>query len=167
MPVTFYGKWSLDVVGNVGEFDQRVRIVGSIASDGTVSGAIGTQVADIDGASWNVFLERSSDGGATWQPNLVQRIPSVTPTDGLIVTLFGDDSIVAPQDSDVTVQFVYLNLQVNPPGPQPPYSYTLPPGDFRPMRPPMPCPCCCRHPCTCYQRDCFTRSPVRVPLRRC
>jgi hypothetical protein len=149
MPVTFYGKWSLDVVGNVGEFDQRVRIVGSVASDGSVSGAVGTQVAAIDGNGWNAFLERSSDGGATWQPNLIQRIPSVTQQDGLIVTLYGDDSVVAPQDSDVTVQFVYLNLLVNPPGPQPPYSFTLPPGQFWPMPPPKPCPCCCKCPCAC------------------
>jgi hypothetical protein len=150
MPITFYGKWSLEVVGNVGEFDQRVRIVGSVAGDGSVSGAVGTQVAAIDGDGWNVFLERSSDGGTTWLPNLVQRIPSVTQKDGLIVTLYGDDSVVPPKDSDITVQFVYLNQQVNPPGPQPPYSFTLPPGDFWPMPPPKLCPCCCKHPCVCH-----------------
>jgi hypothetical protein len=149
MPVTFYGKWSLDVIGNVGEFDQRVRIVGSIASDGSVSGAVGTQLAEIDGASWEVFLERSSDSGTTWLPNVIQRVPSVTQTDGLIVTLFGDDSIVPPQDSDVTVKFVYLNRQVNPVGPQPPYSFTLPPGQFWPMPPPKLCTCCCKHSCCC------------------
>jgi hypothetical protein len=160
MPVTFYGSWSLDVVGNVGEFEQRVRIVGSIASDGSVSGSVGTQLAEIDGDSWEVFLERSSDGGATWLPNLVQRVPSVTPKDGLIVTLFGDDSIVPPQDSDVTVQFVYLNLQVNPPGPQPepPFNFTLPPGQFLPMPPPKLCSCCCVHPCSCQVR----KSPKRA-----
>jgi hypothetical protein len=158
MPITFYGKWSLDVIGNVGEFDQRVRIMGSVASDGSVSGAVGTRVAEIDGDGWNVFLERSSDGGVTWLPNVVQRIPSVTPKDGLIITLFGDDAIVPPQDSDVTVQFVYLNQQVNPPGPtQPPYSFTLPPGQFWPKRPPEPCPCCCKCPCTCR----VTKTPKR------
>jgi hypothetical protein len=150
MPVIFYGQWSLDVIGNVGEFQQRLRIAGSIASDGTVAGTVGTQLAAIDGAGWNVFMERSADGGATWLPNLVQRLPSVTPTDGLIVTLYGDDSVVAPQDSDVTVQLVYLNRQVNPTGPTPPpYSYTLPPGQFWPMPPPRTCPCCCKCPCSC------------------
>jgi hypothetical protein len=44
MPVTFYGKWSLDVIGNVGDFDQRVRIVGSAASDGSVSGAVSVRL---------------------------------------------------------------------------------------------------------------------------
>jgi hypothetical protein len=153
MPATFYGKWSLDVIGNVGEFEQRLRIVGSVASDGTVAGTVGTQVAAIDGDGWNVFMERSSDGGTNWDLNLIQRIPSVTPKDGLIVTLFGDDSVVAPQDSDVTVKFVYLNAQVNPPGPaQPPYSYTLPPGQFWPQLPPPVCPCCCQCPCACHQK---------------
>jgi hypothetical protein len=154
MPATFYGKWSLDVIGNVGEFLQRLRIVGSLASDGTVAGTVGTQLAEIDGSGWNVFMERSSDGGVTWLPNVIQRIPSVNPKDGLIVTLYGDDAVVPPLDSDVSVKFVYLNQQVNPPGPtQPPYSYTLPPGNFWPQRPPLVCPCCCKCPCCCHGRN--------------
>ena len=68
MPVTFYGKRSLDVVGNVNEFEERVRIVGSLASDGIVGGTVGTQVADIDGTSWDIFMERSGDGGALGRP---------------------------------------------------------------------------------------------------
>jgi hypothetical protein len=151
MPATFYGKWSLEVVGNVNEFKQRARIVGSIASDGVVDGTIGTQVASIDGEGWNVFLERSSDNGATWQTNVIQRVPSVTFPDGLIVTLFGDDGIVLPQDSDVSVKFVYRNPQVNPPCPfQPPFPFMLPPGQFRPPLPPRVCPCCCRYNCGCH-----------------
>jgi hypothetical protein len=108
-------------------------------------------VPEIDGAAWNIFLERSEDGGATWLPNIVQRIPSVTPQSGLIVTLYGDDSVVAPQDSDVSVQFVYLNPQVNPPGPvpDPPYHFTLPPDKFWPWPPALPCPSCCVIPCNC------------------
>jgi hypothetical protein len=66
MPITFYGKWSLEVIGNVEEFQQRLRIVGSVASDGIVDGTVGTRVAEIGGKAWNVFMERSSDGGATW-----------------------------------------------------------------------------------------------------
>jgi hypothetical protein len=137
MPVTFYGKWSLDVVGNVNEFQERVRIVGSLHSDGIVAGTVGTQVAEIDGTSYDIFMERSGDGGATWQANLIQRIPSVTPQDGLIVTLYADDSVVAPQDSDFIVKFKYLNTQVNPPGlSTPPFGFTLPPSSFVPPRPP-------------------------------
>jgi hypothetical protein len=161
MPATFYGQWSLEVVGNVDEFMQRVRIVGSIASDGIVAGAVGMQVAAIDGDGWNVFLERSSDNGATWQTNLIQRVPSVTFPDGLIVTLFGDDDIVLPQDSDVSVKFVYLNQQVNPPRPfQPPVPFTLPPSQFRPPLPPRVCPCCCQCPCGCHH-------PKKPKRRRC
>jgi hypothetical protein len=165
MPDTFYGKWSLEVIGNVGEFDQRMRIVGSIASDGIVAGTIGTTVPQIDGAGWNVFMERSADGGVTWQTNLVQRIPSVVPPVGLIVTLYGDDDIVPPLDSDITVRFVYLNPQVNPPG-VPPYNYTLPPGQFRPKRPPKVCPCCCQCECKCMRPVRKPRSPCAKTRRR-
>jgi hypothetical protein len=41
------------------------------------------------------------------------RIPSVTPQDGLIVTLYAD---VATENSASIVKFRYLNTQVNPPG---------------------------------------------------
>ena len=150
MPATFYGKWSLKVVGNVNEFKQRIRIVGSVDSDGVVDGALGTQVAAIDGDGWTAFLERSGDNGATWQANVIQRVPGVTFPDGLIVTLYGDDEVVPPQDADVAVQFVYLDPQVNPPRPaQPPFPFTVPPGQFRPPPPPRPCPCCYRCPCGC------------------
>jgi hypothetical protein len=136
MPVTFYGKWSLEVVGNVNEFEERMRIVGFLGGGSlatTVDGTVGTKVAAIDAPSWDVFMERSGDGGATWLPNLIQRIPSVTPQDGLIVTLYADDSVVAPENSDFIVKFKYLNTQVNPPGPStPPFAFTLPPSSFRP-----------------------------------
>src|SRR6516162_6498065 len=56
--ITFYGRWSLDVVGNVGEFPQRVLIAGSLASDGVIAATLGTIVPEIDGAAWDVFLER-------------------------------------------------------------------------------------------------------------
>jgi hypothetical protein len=152
MPTTFYGKWSLDVTANVGEFAQRVRIQGSLNTDGNLTAAIGAQIAAIDGAAWEVYLERSSDGGATWQENLVQRSPTVTLQNGLTVALYGDDSVVPPQDSDVTVQFVYLNLEVNPKPIPPPFNFTLPPGSFRPQLPPRRCECCCKVPCCCSPR---------------
>jgi hypothetical protein len=129
--MTFYGKWSFEVTGNTGEFHQRVRIQGSLNADGDLAAAVGAQISEIDGPAWNVHLERSRDGGVTWQENLVQRIPTVTPQDGLTVNLHGDDSVVAPQDSDVTVRFVYLDRQVNPKPVTPSFSFTLPPGSFR------------------------------------
>ena len=152
MPTTFYGKWSLDVTGNILEFAQRVRIQGSLNADGDLAASVGAQIAEIDGAAWQVFLERSRDGGATWQENLVQRIPTVTPQNGWTVTLYGDDSVVPPQDSDVTVQFVYLDPLVNPHPSPPPYNFTLPPGSFWPQRPPPLCECCCKAPCCCRPR---------------
>ena len=132
MPVTFYGKWSLEVVRNLHLFEERVRIVGSLASDGTVDGAVGTQVAAIDGTSWDIFMEERRILGV-WEPQLIFRIPSVTPQDGLIVTLYS----VPPQDGIFAVKFKYLNTQVNPPGPStPPFGFTLPPSSFRPPGPP-------------------------------
>jgi hypothetical protein len=148
MSFTFYGQWSLTVIGNIHEFLQRVVISGSIANDGPFPAPLGAQIANIDGASWQVSLERSADGGATWQENLLQSIPGVTPQQGLIVTLYGDDSVVPAADSDITVVFQYMNPVVNPPG-APPYPYTLPPGSFRPPRPCLKlpgcgCTCCCQ-----------------------
>ena len=167
MPVTFYGKWSLDVIGNVGEFPQRMVISGSISSDGIVSGAVGTQVAAVDGAAWTLTMQRSEDGGLTWIENLVQRIPSVTTSSGLIVTLYGDDSVVPPLDSDVTAQFAYLNPQVNPQGPvPPPYSYTLPAGQFWPMPPPRICRCCCESPLQLRRTQDAEANPLRVLKKR-
>jgi hypothetical protein len=167
MPTTFYGKWSLQVIGNVGEFGQRVRIQGSLNADGNLNAALGVQIAEIDGAAWIVWLERSGDGGATWQENLLQRIPTVTPQNGLTFTLYGDDSVVPPQDSDVTVQFVYLDQQVNPHPSPPGFNFTLPPGSFRPPRPLPLCDCCCRIPCICPPRAVKGRRCVRCcePLR--
>lgn len=152
MPTTFYGKWSLQVIGNVGEFGQRVRIQGSTNADGTLDAAIGAQIAEIDGAAWNVWLERTSDGGASWQDNIVQLIPTVTPQNGLTFTLYGDDAIVPAAASDVAVQFVYLNPKINPHPSPPGFSFTLPPGQFRPPRPLPLCECCSRAPCICPPR---------------
>jgi hypothetical protein len=152
MPAIFFGKWSLLVTGNVGEFDQRVRVLGSLNADGTHGAPIGAQIAAIDGAAWHVWLERSADGGATWQDNVVQRIPTVTPQNGLTVTLYGDDDTVPPLDSDVAVQFVYLDPAINPHPSPPGFGFTLPPGSFRPARPLPLCECCREVPCVCPPR---------------
>ena len=76
----------------------------------------------------------------------MQRIPTVTPQDGLTFTLYGDDSVVPPQDSDVTVRFVHFDRQINPHPSSPGFRLTLPPGTFRPPRPLPLCDCCCRAP---------------------
>jgi hypothetical protein len=137
MPVTFYGKWSLDVVqAGGGVFAHRFQIAGSLASDGIVPVTTGTQIAAIDGDSWEIIPEFSEDD-VTWTPGDVARFPGVTPQDGLIVTLAADQ---------FAVRFVYLNTQVNPQGPtQPPYSYTVPASQSLPQRPaPVSTRCGCR-----------------------
>ncbi len=171
MPSTFYGKWSLLVTGNnAPEFQQRVRIAGSLASDGPVPGMVGQQVAVIDGMSWDAYLEWSSDGGASWSQSKIARTPGVTPQYGLAVTLSADIfSAVLPlgggRHGNMTVnipdaldvQFGYLNPEVNPQGAYPPpFSFTLPSGSFYPQAPPLnqPAPCCCCGSlrCSCRHR---------------
>lgn len=164
MPVTFYGSWSLVVIGKNAAFEERVRIAGSTGSDGPVAGVVGQSVAEIDGASWQADMEWSSDGGANWYPSRVHRIPGVTSADGLIVTLYADDNTPEKGDgdfNDLIVQFVYLNRQVNPVGTVPPYSYTLPPSSFWPGRGGNRGSGRCRCECVC------TCRPKKRPKRPC
>jgi hypothetical protein len=161
MPVTFYGNWSFEVVGNVGEFPQRAVIAGSVASDGIVSGTIGTKIASIDGPSWTLTLQRSEDGGTTWKENIENPLPSVTPQNGWIVTVYGDDAVVPPQYADVSIKLVYLNPVVNPPPPIPGYSFTLPPQNFRPPSPVHPVPIC---ECECCRSKMCSCRKVRAPI---
>jgi hypothetical protein len=169
MPNTFYGKWSLKVsavndkvVGVSGTVQERIRIAGSQGSDGPIAGVVGNGIAAIDGTAWEVYMEWSNDGGATWSSNLVQRTPSVTPSDGLIVTLYAWQDLLLgpvpgttpPEGFNLVAQFVYLNRQVNPLGPnQPVHSFTLPASSFRPQRPAQGDSgrCCCECICTCHQ----------------
>src|SRR5262249_796450 len=120
----------------------------SSTDSGVKGGAMGgAQIAEIDGAAWNVSLERSGDDGATGQENLVQRVPTGTPQKGLALTLYGDDSVVPPQDSDVTVRFVHFDRQINPHPSSPGFRFILPPGSFRPLRPLPQYDSCCHPPC--------------------
>lgn len=158
MPITFYGKWSLLVIAKNAAFDERVSIAGSAGSDGPVAGVAGQTVAAIDGTAWQADMEWSSDGGASWYPSRIRRIPGVTAADGLIVTLYADDNTPDQGDgdfNDLIVQFIYLNRQVNPVGPGvPPYSFTLPQTSFWPQRGGggKPSPCGCECICTCRPR---------------
>ena len=151
MPVTFYGKWSLNVVAKNAAFQERVRIAGSAGSDGVVAGIAGQGIAAIDGSAWEAIMEWSSDG-TNWFPSRVHRIPGVTATEGLIVTLYADDNTEALGDgdfNDLIVQFVYLNPVVNPVGGTPPFSYTMPQSSFWPPRVHPRPRCECECVCTC------------------
>jgi hypothetical protein len=163
--VTFYGKWSLTVISKSASFQERVRISGSLASDGPVAGIAGQQVAAIDGASWDAYMEWSSDNGVTWYPSRIHRLPGVTPQNGFVVQLRADDNFpnLADNDfNDLVVQFIYLNPQVNPaPDYPPPFSFTLPAGSFYPQSPapkePEHCCCCCgKRRCTCRRCNAST-----------
>ena len=154
MPITFYGKWSLTVTAANGTFQERVRIAGSQGSDGSVPGVVGNGIATIDGTTWQAYMEWTSDGGTTWENNLITvRMPGVTPQDGLIVSLYASVLFrgplrgnLNPDYFNLVVQFNYLNREVNPSGTTP-YSYTLPSGGFRPKRPSR---CHCECICTCH-----------------
>jgi hypothetical protein len=157
--VPFYGKWSLSVIGKNAEFQQRVVIEGSLASDGVIGGVVGQHVAAIDGKQWWAFVESSSDG-ASWTASRLLRVPGVLSPEGLIVTLFSDDVVPGGSDGDfddLIVQLVYLDPEVNPPGP-PPYSFTLPPSAFRPSLPTRGTGCGCRCAPIC---SCRAKRPAR------
>jgi hypothetical protein len=149
MPFTFYNNWSLSVTKVVAPpaIQFRALIAGSQASDGAVPGVVGQQVASINGNAWQASLQWSNDNGATWTEEDTTRTPGVTPENGMIVTLF--TGVVAPgtTETSFSVQFVYLNPQVNPAGPVPPPPvFTLPAGSFWPKLPgrnESPCCCCC------------------------
>jgi hypothetical protein len=157
---TFFGNWSLDVTSNDQAFSQRVQIQNSANADGVLAAYVGAQIASIDGSEWQILLERSSDGGATWQHNQILRTIAVTPQNGLTVTLYGDDSdsLVPGVDTNVIVELVYLNQQINPHPAVPPYNFTLPSGSFWPQRPANPCECCGKPRCCCRLRRSRGRS---------
>src|SRR5262249_53254788 len=105
---------------------------------------------------------RSADHGHTWQENVVQRITTSTSQNGWTVTLYGDDDVVKPQYSDIFIELVYLNPQINPKFPPPPFSFTAPRGTRLPPQPPCCCACCCHPPCRCRPS-----RPSTKPRRGC
>jgi hypothetical protein len=162
MPFTFYGSWAPMILSTGVLYLERVRIAGSQGSDGLLTGPVGTTLAAIDGDAWQIFLEYSMDGGASWLPSPTIRTPYVTPVDGLGVDLSAFYDATKNLVEGAIVHFVYLNRQINPLGPTvPPFGFTLPPGSFRPPRP-VPrasdcCSCCGERRCWCQRR----RAPGR------
>jgi hypothetical protein len=156
MPFTFYNNWSLTVttVALPSGVETRVLIAGSQASDGTYPGVVGEQIASINGNSWQVTLQSSNDGGASWGDGVTLRNPSVTQQNGIIVTLTLLFEVIQDARPEFVVQLVYLNQQVNPQSPaQPQPVFTLPAGSFWPKLPgreAQACCCCCGKPmCGC------------------
>ena len=69
----------------------------------------------------------------------------MTPQNGLTIILYGYLMVPLPvggEQTELAVQFVYLDRQVNPQPVPPPFSFTLPPNSFWPQRPPPLCECC-------------------------
>lgn len=153
MAVSFYGSWSLVVLTKEAAFEERARITGSNGSDGFIAGVPGDE-SHVDGEAWQVEMEWSSDGGASWHPSRVRRVPSIVPGKGLVLMLRADDNTEQLGDgdfNDLVLECLYLNEVVNPPGVgAKPYELTTPEDSLWPKRPSPPketCPggCCC--PC--------------------
>ncbi len=155
MSITFYGPWSLTVLSTSAVDLERAIIAGSAASDGTLAGVAGFSIPRIDGAAWTMDMQWSSDGGATWAPSRIRRLPASTPVDGLIITLGADDGPPGQGDgdfNDLVIRLVYLDPVINPPTVgTPPFSFTVPPGWIWPPMPPVrggagSGKCCCCQP---------------------
>lgn len=153
-PAIFHGKSTLTVQSVApGEQLQRLRVANSTSHDGTYPAQPGETIAEIDGEEWGIALEHGDPGETEeYMPVQIQRTPGVLPGKGLVVTLATNNQVVgAPPSaapfSDVVVQLVYLNPEVNPSGLEtPPYEFTLPNSGFWPKKPPPVCaPCCCCH----------------------
>ena len=100
MTETFYGPWSVVVVGKDAAFDERLVIRGSDASDGDYAAAPGTGPGTVSGWGWTLDLEWNDNAGSGWQASGVQRSASYTAADGLVVTLGADDNYPHLRDGD-------------------------------------------------------------------
>jgi len=121
----------------------------------------GAQIAEIDGAAWNVSLERSGRRRCHLAGEPGAAHPDSAAAGRLDIHPLRHDSVVPPQDSDVTVRFVYFDRQINPHPSSPGFRFTLPPGSFRPPRPRPLCDCCCLPPAS------VRRGSSRVGTRVC
>ncbi len=84
MSIIFYGSWSLTVLSSSAVDLERAVIAGSVASDGILNGVAGNTIPRIDGVAWTMDMQWSSDGGSSWYPSRIRRLPASSPTDGLI-----------------------------------------------------------------------------------
>jgi hypothetical protein len=163
MSFTFYGPWAPTILTMGVLYQERVRIAGSVSSDGLLTGPPGATLPAIDGGPWEVFMEYSTDGGVTWLQSPTVRTPYVTPAEGLGVDLSSFYDPTKNLVEGAIVHFVYLNREINPLGPTaPPFGFTLPPGSFRTPRPvPKPpegcCSCCGERRCSCQRRKASRR----------
>jgi hypothetical protein len=150
MPYAFYGSWAPLILTTGVKYPERVMVSGSNGSDGPITGPLGVTLPAISGNAWQVDIEYTADGGATWSPSPSTRDVVVTPADGLLVALFSFYDTSAKLIEGYDIHFVYLNPQVNPKG-SPPYGFTLPSSSFRPTPPNVGNGNmnCCKPKCTC------------------
>ena len=106
---TFYGMWRVKVASKDAAFDQRFRIQGSNAADGTYLGVPNTEII-VDGSAWNIMFEWSGDGGNNWFASGLRRnVATFTDASGLMVELGIDDNHPQFRDSDYNDLIVHLS----------------------------------------------------------
>ena len=127
MAETFFGPWTVEVVGVESAFSQRFVITGSDSADGAYDGTMGVMV-QVGGEEWRLDLEWNDNAGSGWQPSGVRRGADFSISDGLTVTLGADDNVEAVRDhdfNDVGLACHSLDPAVDPPATDPPLDFTI------------------------------------------
>jgi hypothetical protein len=99
MPESFEGKWRLTVMQKFSGFQQRFKILGASAGNGTYPGIVGTEVV-VQGNNWTVTLEWNDGAGSGWQESGVLRSVGLPSPLVIYNVLWGDDNFPNQRDND-------------------------------------------------------------------
>lgn len=127
MPEEFFGPWSIRVLDARFPQRQRFEIRGSDGSDGDHAATSDSTLA-VSGARWTLAM--SGLHGGVWRASALRRSAAAyTNTDGLVVTVGGDDSPPGTPDLDYDDLIVVLQSEDPSLDPRPwqnPYDFTIP-----------------------------------------
>src|SRR5713101_1142172 len=99
MAETFYGPWSVVVLGDTADRTfvypilavegnvRRFIVAGSDASDGMYAGVPGNTLVTVSGQAWTIAVEHRVPTLPTWWPTEVRRSATYTTQGGLMVYL--------------------------------------------------------------------------------
>jgi hypothetical protein len=108
MTETFYGPWSVAVVGKDSNFDQRFVITGSDTADGGYAGVVGFSIG-VTGDEWTLTMDWLDSN--QFRPSRIERAARYDVRDALIVTLGADDGPEATADRDFNDMVLVLRSE--------------------------------------------------------